>query len=119
MRHLAGVQDVVLMGDFNNPAELRNQGYDMVASCGFYDTYSQAARCYGSHTVPTDGGSIDGWHHLFHPKDGMRIDHIWTRRPHAVAEHRVVLDGVGGAVVSDHFGVFADVMFSHERKWFP
>ena len=107
--HLDGVEDVVIAGDFNSPAEVRGEGYDLVAGSGFHDVYDLAMVKIGSVTVPTDEGSIDGWHDIAHPKNGMRIDQIWTRKPHAVSEYRVLFDGIDSPVVSDHFGVLVDM----------
>lgn len=99
---LAGYGDMprIVMGDFNNPAEVRGEGYDLVASnrLGLVDAYTVAERRVGEHTVAK---AIDGW-------EGnaqlLRIDLAWVTPELAVAEYRVVCDGVNGPVVSDHYG---------------
>lgn len=65
------------MGDFNSPSEIRNQGYDLIKSDGWYDTYSISEEKDNGFTVK---GSIDGWKTFSEDykqvHDGMRIDHI-------------------------------------------
>lgn len=94
-----------LMGDLNNPAEMEGQGYDMVTSSGWYDTYEMAAEKDSGLTVV---GEIDGW------RDDptlteMRIDFIMADREIPVQSSHVVFNGDNGPVVSDHFGVEAVV----------
>lgn len=114
LAHIRDLPDVILMGDFNNPAEVRGEGYDSVAASGFCDVYTQAPVREGEVTVPTGDGSIDGWHGRAIPRGGMRIDHIWMSVPHPVGACRVVFDGVRGDPVSDHYGVMADVEIPQE-----
>lgn len=97
---------VFLMGDFNNPAEMRGEGYDLVAACGFFDTYALANTCSGRATAES---GIDGWHGGSVPDGGVRIDQIWCNRPIAVAEYRTVFDGEDYERVSDHFGVMVSL----------
>lgn len=100
--HVKREDPVFLMGDFNNPAEFRGEGYDLVASCGFFDTYALADVRSGGATAE---GGIDGWHGRPVPDGGVRIDQIWCNRPIAVAQYRTVFDGENYGRVSDHFGV--------------
>lgn len=99
-----------LLGDFNSPAEVRGQGYDRVASCGWKDTYELAETKDGAMTVR---GIIDGWRELLAEndtrKEGMRIDHIWCSEAVPVLSSRVVFDGRETPVISDHFGVLIQV----------
>ena len=92
-----------LMGDFNNPAHRRGEGYDLVASEGFLDCYAAAKHREGENTVPC---AIDGW------RDGnraLRIDQIWCNRSADVSSVRVLFDGRNSPVLSDHFGVLAEI----------
>ena len=94
-----------LMGDLNNPAEMEDQGYDMVTSSGWYDTYAMADEKDSGLTVV---GEIDGW------RDDptlteMRIDFIMSNEEIPVRSSSVVFNGDNGPVVSDHFGVEAVV----------
>lgn len=103
-------KNVWLMGDFNSPSEIRNQGYDLIKSDGWYDTYSISEEKDNGFTVK---GSIDGWKTFsedFKPvHDGMRIDHIWCCNQVNVKSSRVIFDGNNGPVVSDHFGVIIEI----------
>ena len=94
-----------LMGDFNAPAEIRGQGYDLVADSGWQDAYLLAKLRDGSCTVR---GAIDGWRSQDTP-EGMRIDHIWCSERADIARCSVVLDGRCSPVVSDHFGLMAEL----------
>lgn len=103
---------VFLMGDFNNPAEVRGEGYDLVSSCGFWDTYALAdVRSGGDATAR---GGIDGWHGRLSSDEGVRIDQIWCNRPISVEEYRTVFNGSDYERVSDHFGVMVNVK---EGEW--
>lgn len=90
-----------LMGDFNNPAEMDAQGYDMVLDSGWKDTYVMASEKDEGLTVV---GEIDGWRD--DPSiTSMRIDFIMTNQECPVKSSYVVFNGDNGPVVSDHFGV--------------
>lgn len=79
------------MGDFNSPSEIRNQGYDLIKSDGWYDTYSISEEKDNGFTVK---GSIDGWKTFSEDykqvHDGMRIDHIWCCNQVNVKSSRVI-----------------------------
>ena len=49
---------VWLMGDFNSPAEVRNEGYDCILNSGWKDTWVMAKQKDSGITVK---GVIDGW----------------------------------------------------------
>ena len=93
---------VWLLGDFNAPAHVRGQGYDLVRGSGWQDAYRLARVRDGGVTVR---GPIDGWEDQ---AEGLRIDYIWRSEALPVARSRVVFNGAGGPVVSDHFGVLAE-----------
>lgn len=103
-------KNVWLMGDFNSPSEIRNQGYDLIKSDGWYDTYSISEEKDNGFTVK---GSIDGWKTFSEDykqvHDGMRIDHIWCCNQVNVKSSRVIFNGNNGPVVSDHFGVIIEI----------
>lgn len=109
--HLAQKQKhdrVWLMGDFNSPAEVRGQGYDLVAESGWQDTYLLAEEKDAGFTVR---GVIDGWRELLKDEidpEGMRIDHIWCSEMVDVEWCSVVFNGEHEPVVSDHFGVLLE-----------
>lgn len=97
-----------LLGDFNSPAEVRNEGYDLIKSSGFYDTYQIAAETDDGITVE---GVIDGWRDKLENPDafkGMRIDHIWCDHNVPIRTSKVIFNGYNEPVVSDHFGVMIE-----------
>lgn len=94
--------NVVLLGDFNNPANISDEGYDLIRR-DFYDTYSLAHQKLGDYTIPPN---IDGWKNS---QDNLRVDYIWVNKMVPVASSKVVFDGVGTPIVSDHFGVLVEV----------
>ncbi|MBQ7835599.1 MAG: endonuclease/exonuclease/phosphatase family protein [Ruminiclostridium sp.] len=91
-----------LMGDFNNPAEIRGEGYDMVESCFWHDSFRLADKKDDGITV---SGEIDGWRGENNCKNGMRIDHIWSRKKTIVTSSQVIFNGKNYPVISDHYGV--------------
>lgn len=93
---------VWLMGDFNNPAEIRSEGYDLVKASGFYDSYELAEEKDGGITV---GGVIDGWRGREIDANGIRIDQIWCSYKAEILKSGVVFNGEFSPVISDHFGV--------------
>lgn len=90
---------ILLMGDFNNPAGRRGEGYDRIVSDGWQDAYLAAFHREGEATVM---GAIDGWKG---ETSGKRIDYIFSNRPDRVRSAKVILDGKRYQAVSDHFGL--------------
>lgn len=96
--------NIFLMGDFNSPANERNTGYDYVKSYGWLDTWLLAG--HGEHEV-TVPGKIDGWSE--EAEQGLCIDYIWSNYPVNVAASRIVFSGKEEPVISDHFGILAEI----------
>ncbi|MER2064353.1 MAG: endonuclease/exonuclease/phosphatase family protein [Alkalibacterium sp.] len=96
---------LLVMGDFNNEASIKGEGYDLVKETAPYlaDSYPEAKEKIGWATVSS---AIDGWSD--HP-DEKRIDYIFTDVRKTVETYRVVFDGENGPIVSDHFGVEIDL----------
>jgi len=96
---------LLVMGDFNNEASVKGEGYDRVQETAPYlaDSYIAAKDKIGEATVSS---AIDGWND--HP-DEKRIDYIFTDKRKRVETYRVVFDGREGPLVSDHFGIEADI----------
>ncbi|WP_243291425.1 endonuclease/exonuclease/phosphatase family protein [Bacillus sp. FJAT-47783] len=94
---------VFLMGDFNNDANSRNEGYDYLVKSGLYDTYELAKEKDCGITVK---GKIAGWNDNHHD---LRIDFIFTNRKIPVQTSAVVFNGENRPVVSDHFGVEVEI----------
>lgn len=88
-----------LMGDFNNDARLRGEGYDYLIQQGLYDTYDLAKTKDEGTTVQ---GNIAGWDAN---EKNLRIDLILSNRPIIVTSSKVIFNGVNRNVISDHFGV--------------
>lgn len=99
-------EQVWLMGDFNSPAELRGEGYDMVKTHGWHDSFLLAKSRDKGVTVKE---SIDGWHGKKIGSYGMRIDQIWSRREREILSSQVVFNGNNYPIVSDHYGVKIEV----------
>ena len=111
--------NIWVMGDFNSPAQIRDQGYDYVRRLGWKDTYSMAETRDNGITVDQ---VIDGWRDKLvrrEPEErddpekkeelqGMRIDFIWSLRELPVIRSRVVFNGKEYPKVSDHNGVMIE-----------
>ncbi|KYH29063.1 MULTISPECIES: endonuclease/exonuclease/phosphatase family protein [Clostridium] len=88
-----------LMGDFNNNAFLRGEGYDYLIGKGMYDTYSMAKEKDNGVTVK---GKIAGWNEN---KEDLRLDWILCNKKIQVKYSKVIFNGENRNVVSDHYGV--------------
>ncbi|MDV2684622.1 endonuclease/exonuclease/phosphatase family protein [Alkalihalophilus lindianensis] len=99
LNHLPSNERVYLMGDFNNHADLRGEGYDFLSQNGFLDTYQLAQEKDSGVTVE---GKIAGWDQN---KQDLRIDLILTNQPTVVSTSNVVFNGKNRSIVSDHYGV--------------
>lgn len=110
VKYMEKYETVWLMGDFNSPAEVRKEGYDLANSSRFYDSYELAEKKDSGITV---GKIIDGWRDkLSENADGMRIDHIRCSKKVIVTSSEVLFNGINYPVVSDHYGV----MINYERS---
>lgn len=96
--------DIYLMGDFNSPANERGKGYDYVKNYGWLDIWELAGN--GGHPV-TIPGKIDGWGDG--AAKGLCIDYIWSKNPAEAVSSRIVFSGEQEPVISDHFGVLAEI----------
>lgn len=88
-----------LMGDFNNNALIRNEGYDFIKSKGLLDTYEISKKKDSGITVKEN---IAGWDDN---TEDLRIDMILTNKKIDVLESKVIFNDVNKDVISDHFGV--------------
>ena len=107
--HMTKYDFVWLMGDFNAPADVRGEGYDLIKRSYWQDTYDLAENKDSGVTV---GRAIDGWRDNLGGATGMRIDQIWCNTNAVVTDSRVIFNGAVHPVVSDHFGV----MINYERS---
>ncbi len=104
--HIKNNNTVWLMGDFNSPAGLRGEGYDIIKASGWFDSYSLAAQKDSGITV---GTVIDGWKEKLDDTKGMRIDHIWCSKKAEIKSSKVIFNGDNEPVVSDHYGVIIQI----------
>lgn len=104
-------EPVYLMGDFNCPAGLRGEGYDLIREAGWHDLYEAAEEKRGCSTVLR---GIDGWNKEPEDGQGVRIDYIFCSRPTRVCSVKTVFDGVNEMRVSDHLGILAEI--EEERR---
>ncbi|OAS83199.1 MULTISPECIES: endonuclease/exonuclease/phosphatase family protein [Metabacillus] len=88
-----------LMGDFNNSASVKAEGYDYLLSKGLYDTYELAIDKDSGTTVE---GKITGWDTN---KQDLRIDYIFTNKQTLVNKSNVIFNNVNKPIISDHFGI--------------
>ena len=86
------------MGDFNSPDNIRDEGYDLVTTSGWYDSFLTAKEHDSGITVDK---TIAGWRE----GDRKRIDYIFSNYKEDVIRSEVIFNGTNKEVVSDHFGV--------------
>lgn len=103
--HMSKYDIVWLMGDFNNPSEVRNEGYDLIKKSHWYDSYVMAEKKDEGITVQH---IIDGWQDKISDTNGMRIDQIWCNKNVNIEMSNVIFNGVNYSVVSDHYGVIIE-----------
>lgn len=99
--HLRKDRLSLLLGDFNNNANLRGEGYDYLLEHGLVDTYTLAEEKDMGATVQ---GEIAGWKGN---KLDLRIDLILATEKLKVKSSKVIFNGTYKEVVSDHYGVEA------------
>lgn len=104
-QHMLCHSKVWLMGDFNSPAEVRDEGYDMIVRDCWHDSYMLAEHKDSGITV---GHVIDGWRDKINSGAGMRIDHIWCSEKTDVKSSEVLFNRINYPVVSDHYGVMIE-----------
>lgn len=105
-KYMTRYDSVWLMGDFNAPADVRGEGYDLMKRSYWQDSFDLAEHKDSGITVPS---SIDGWKGV---NSGMRIDQIWCNKKVVVTNSEVVFNGRNYPVISDHYGV----MINYERS---
>ncbi|SJZ48141.1 maltose 6'-phosphate phosphatase [Pilibacter termitis] len=105
-QYLATLEEAfILCGDFNNPANVENEGYDylMTSMPKLQDSFLSAKIVNGEFTVEKE---IDGWSGN---KSGLRIDYCFCSEKWRVKKHEVVFNGKNQAVISDHFGILVEI----------
>jgi len=90
---------VFFMGDFNNDASVRGEGYDFLIKNGLIDTFIAAETKDEGCTVP---GEIAGWEN---DPSKKRLDLILAGTPMEIYSSNVIFNGKNKKIISDHFGV--------------
>lgn len=85
-----------LLGDFNNPFERQNEGYDLITKT-WYDTYQLATLTDGKYTM---GGQIAGWDAT---NEALRIDFIFVNQKIKIKQANIFFDGRKFKPISDHY----------------
>lgn len=92
-----------VMGDFNNDAFIKDEGYDYLLSKGLIDTYNLAVEKDSGITVE---GEIAGWEGK---KENKRLDIIFTTEDIKILKSNVIFNGKNKDVISDHYGVEIEI----------
>lgn len=87
----------ILAGDFNNDANIRKEGYELVLKSGFYDSFNLAKEKIGEYTVESE---IAGWKG---DSSNKRIDFVFLSEEVDVKKYEVVFKDK--LQISDHLGV--------------
>jgi maltose 6'-phosphate phosphatase len=88
-----------IMGDFNNSATIREEGYDYMIKKVMLDTYNLAKEKDNGISVK---GKIAGWDKN---KSDLRLDLILVNKSVDVDSSNVIFNGKNKEIVSDHFGI--------------
>lgn len=92
----------ILLGDFNNPSDIRKEGYDLITQT-FYDSYKLAKQTHGYDTIQD---AIAGWEQT---TSGKRIDYILCNWQADITAYTTVFDNIYGSIVSDHYGIMVEL----------
>lgn len=92
-----------LMGDFNNNAFIKGEGYDYLIEKGLKDLYLLAEEKDSGVTVK---GKIAGWDEN---EEKLRLDLMLCNRSIKVKSIKVIFDGKNKDIISDHYGVESDI----------
>lgn len=95
----------ILMGDFNNNAFIKNEGYDYLINKNLNDLYLKS-EIVADKCIATAKGKIDGWEQN---SEQLRLDLILSNEPLKVKYASVIFNGENKKIVSDHYGVELDL----------
>ncbi|MGM0213386.1 endonuclease/exonuclease/phosphatase family protein [Enterococcus sp. AZ109] len=92
---------LLVMGDFNNSADISNEGYQLVlnSSLKLLDSYQQAKVREGEGTVEKP---IDGWESNL---GSIRIDYVFSQSDFEAQTYKILFDGKDIPKISDHLGI--------------
>lgn len=98
-------ENIWILGDFNAPSDAVGEGYDLVTSSGFYDSYILAAKKDTGFTVRE---KIDGWQDLNSQNFDKRIDYIFVNKKTDIKSSFTIFNGENENKISDHFGIIVN-----------
>lgn len=93
-----------IMGDINNNAFIRNEGYDYLLNKGLIDTYNIALDKDSGITVQ---GEIAGWEGK---RESKRLDIIFTNESVNVKKSNIIFNDINKNIISDHYGVEVEII---------
>lgn len=94
----------ILLGDFNNNAFTKNEGYAMLKSYGLIDSYHLANEKDDGFTIECE---IAGWEGN---KEKLRIDIVFLTEEMEVLKCNTIFNGVNREIISDHYGVEVEIL---------
>lgn len=92
-----------LMGDFNNNAFIKGEGYDYLLEKKLNDLYILAKEKDSGITVK---GKIAGWDDN---EEKLRLDLMLSNKNIRVKTSKVIFNGKNKDIISDHYGVECDI----------
>lgn len=93
---------LLLMGDFNNPANTREHQMILDSPLQLKDAFLASSNKEGEHTVVK---AIDGWSEN---TQKLRIDYVFLDKMFHVKQYKVIFDGKKQPMVSDHAGLLVE-----------
>ncbi|MFC4772298.1 endonuclease/exonuclease/phosphatase family protein [Enterococcus hermanniensis] len=104
-RLIIETKDLIVLGDFNNDAKIKEEGYDLIKNSPLQlqDAFKEAKKITGEYTVEK---SIDGW---VGNLSKLRIDYIFTSKSFLVRNYKIVFNDKNETKISDHYGVEVEV----------
>lgn len=92
-----------LIGDFNNNAFIKGEGYDYLIEKGLKDLYLLAEEKDSGVTVK---GKIDGWDEN---EEKLRLDIMLCNKDIKVKSVKSIFNGKNRDIISDHYGVESEI----------
>lgn len=92
-----------IMGDFNNNAFIKGEGYDYLIEKGLKDLYLLSETKDSGVTVK---GKIAGWDDN---EEKLRLDLMFCNKEIKVMTIKVIFNGKNKAIISDHYGVESEI----------
>ena len=106
LKNIPTSEVLLLAGDFNNPAHLSGEGYDLIMASDLKlkDAFIEAPIKQGEYTVEKN---IDGWQSN---TQKLRIDFIFGKNI-TFNTCKIKFDGLNSPIISDHFGIESEFSF--------